>query len=293
MFNRCVTSDFSNAPKKRAVADAKARRPFLQAQRLAAEGYQVVATTIPTLLLPRGPSHVLWFMVAVVVGVAIQLVSNIRHWPDVCKERREVGTPLVANANSATAIARVSLRVLVVAAAQHTFPCMIFGCAAPAVSAFDLACPLSPKASTTLSVSASQANAANELYRPAFAATLPISDARAFRTAPHVNFQRREAAENVASEVDKIVARCRISPSHDTFPINGLWLEPRGVDSTVSGSCLIEKMPAASGSIPTSIPSRCSRWQTGKVPTPLELLVLPSGRQARRIVAHLARLAQQ
>lgn len=72
------------------------------------------------LLDSRGPAHVVWLVVSVVVD-AFQRATR-RTWPDVVQEGREIAAPLVADGDTAPTIVNEGLPAWVKAASQHFSP---------------------------------------------------------------------------------------------------------------------------------------------------------------------------
>ncbi len=128
---------------------ADSSRPFRCSQRLAAKRQPSITPRVVGLRAPVGPAAIFAAIWAVVID-SVKGVRLRRPRPHVAIERREASSPLVAHANTSSAVAVKSLRGSHVTSAPSSLPDCVLGAVAFAVcrDAFEA------KASTTSGVAA-------------------------------------------------------------------------------------------------------------------------------------------
>jgi hypothetical protein len=187
---------------------------------------QIVIPFIPTLLSICSPSAVARLVVAVVVWVAVHAVAVAGASTDICKEGLEGRSPSFANDNATTAVSIKSGILGIVAAGDDSLPNLVLtGCRKP-VSSATFGNHLVSQAATTQPPLGFQIASGNDSLVSAVALAEPKG---ATMFAMPCGFNDKQSGESLSNE-------SRIGLSHDAFSCNVLWLEPRGVDSTVCGS---------------------------------------------------------
>jgi hypothetical protein len=148
--------------------------PLGQAPRLSATGDPQVVALVASLLNASRPSHVARLIVAVVVGVAVELVGAIRAWTYGGIERLKAIHPLITHTYSAPAVVVVMLVVLVQAPSENASPYRVLWSVNHAVGAVRLANQTATKASATSSAGFPMKGSASDLpNRPAITLAPP------------------------------------------------------------------------------------------------------------------------
>jgi len=212
--------------------------PCGESQSLAVVGEKRVIALVSGLLVWCGPANIARFIVPIIVWVSIQAVLCAGPTTNVSEKVLERFTPPNADFNSASSVASEATIVRVVTPGDHSLPDFVLSGSRKTM--LGMPCDIgrdSGTSATLPSILSRKFGRWDLSLVSAFAPAKPQYSTATFTS----DCDYGQPSERKAKQIFGVVVQAqsgvaRIGLSHDAFLDNVLWLEPRGVDSTVCGS---------------------------------------------------------
>lgn len=161
------------ALEKRQIRDAANFSPFRQGPSAAVNSQASINSGVSVLLRPQRPFAIIWAIWAVIVDT-FNAVKFRRTRSHISIERREIGSPLFADANASSTVVHERSTSRVVASALHFDPRIMFRRMRKSVLGAQLGCVSTPASATGRSMT-SQSSCRNRNQLATITDAIPVS----------------------------------------------------------------------------------------------------------------------